>query len=324
MKNKLIILATLLLTLFNIKESIATCTLNEKFKAIDLNVNINEIINSGFNIQKSITIDEYGPMELANKAGIKADETIVNCDNNESISFETTSGRIEFSKNSGLIKTSVNNLYFLVSYDGNGSSISDDGINKKITFRDIGRLKIKFHQENNIKPGSTLEHGLISSLSTSDGKKLINIRYNKDNIIGSQSCMTSTPYKEIKLGKIYSSAFKGEGSIAGRNDFNIVIQCKDKDNIPKISFTGKVVNASLNSIIKLHQYSGGNIAEGIGIQLLHENRPVYMNTPLNIIKWGTSEEDLYYLPLTVHYYQTGNKITAGKANAIVHFTIEYK
>ncbi|WP_387465262.1 fimbrial protein [Photorhabdus sp. RM323S] len=321
MKNKLIILAISILTLLNITESIATCTLNKKFKAIDLNVNINEIINADFNIRRPITIAEYGPMELANKAEIKADAIVATCDNNENIVYRTKSGEIKLSKDSGWINTSVDNLYFFVSYDGNGSS--HDGINKKITLRDIGKIKIELIQERDIRSGSILKKGLISSLSTDDGKKLINIVYNKDNIIGSQSCMTSTPYKEIKLGKIHSSAFKGKGSIAGGNDFYIVIQCKD-ENIPDISFSGEVVSPSLNNIIKLHQYGDGNTANGIGVQLLHENRPVYMNTPLNITKWGSSEEKLYYLPLTAHYYQTGDEITGGKANATVHFTIEYK
>ncbi|AKH64019.1 MULTISPECIES: fimbrial protein [Photorhabdus] len=320
MKNKLVTLAILILTLFNITESIATCTLNKKFKAIDLNVNINEIINADFNTLRPITIAEYGPMELANKMGIKADATIAICDNNENIVHKTKSGEIIPYKDSGWINTSVDNLYFVVSYDGNGSS--HDGINKKITLRDIGKIKIKLTQERDIRSGSTLKKGLISSLSTDDGKKLINIIYNKDNIIGSKSCMTSTPYQEIKLGKIHSSAFKGEGSTAGDNSFYIAIQCKD-ENIPDISFSGEVVSSSLNNIIKLHQYGDGNTANGIGVQLLHENRPVYMNTRIPIAKWG-SEKDLYYLRLTARYYQTNKTITGGKANATVHFTIEYK
>ncbi|WP_350305714.1 fimbrial protein [Photorhabdus viridis] len=320
MKNKLITLAILILTLFNITESIATCTLNKKFKAIDLNVNINEIINADFNTRRPITIAEYGPMELANKVGIKADTTIATCDNNENIIYKTKSGEIKLYKDSGWINTSVDNLYFFVSYDGNGSS--HDGINKKITLRDIGKIKIKLIQESDIRSGSTLKKGLISSLSTDDGKKLINIIYNKDNIIGSKSCMTSTPYQEIKFEKIHSSAFKGEGSTAGDNSFYIVIQCKD-ENIPDISFSGEVVSSSLNNIIKLHQYGDGNTANGIGVQLLHEDRPVYMNTRIPIAKWG-SEKDLYYLRLTARYYQTNKTITGGKANATVHFTIEYK
>ncbi|MCT8342049.1 fimbrial protein [Photorhabdus kleinii] len=322
MKNKLITLATLLLILLNVTKSIASCKLHRDFKAIDLNVDINEIINADYNIRRPITIAEYGPMELANKIGIKADSPIASCDNNENISFETTSGRIGFSKESGRIKTSVDNLYFSVSYDGDGKGSSHDGIHRKITLRDIGKITIYLIQTSDIKSGSILKRGLISSLSTSDGKKLINIKYNKDNIIGSQSCMTSTPYKEIKLGRMNTSSFKGKGSTAGRNSFYILIQCKDK-NIPTIKFTGEVVSPSLNSIVKLHQYSEGKTAKGIGVQLLHENNPVYMDTPLTITEWR-GQKDLYYLPLTAHYYQIDDKVTGGKANATIHFTIEYK
>ncbi|MCW7549822.1 type 1 fimbrial protein [Photorhabdus sp. APURE] len=319
MKNRLIILATLLLTLLNITKSIASCKLSNKFKAIDLNVEINEIINADYNIRRHITIAEYGPMEMANKIDIKADSIIAICNNNENISFETTSGRIGFSKKSGDIKTSVDNLYFSISYDGDGKGSPHDSINRKITLRDIGKITINLIQTSDIKSGSILKRGLISSLSTSDGKKLINIRYNKDNIIGSQSCMTSTPYKEIKLGRINTSSFKGRGSTAGRNDFYILIQCKDK-NIPTIKFTGDKVSSS---IVKLHQYSEGKTARGIGVQLLHNGKPVHMDTPLTITEWG-SEKDLYYLPLTAHYYQIDDKVTGGKANATIHFTIEYK
>ncbi|NHB61522.1 fimbrial protein [Photorhabdus sp. RW14-46] len=322
MKNKLIILAILLLILLNMTKSIATCKLNNKFKAIDLNVDINEIINADHNIRRPIIIAEYGPMELANKIGIKADSPIASCDNNENISFKMTSGRIELAKESGWIKTSVDNLYFFISYDGDGKGSSHDGINRKITLRDIGKITINLIQTSDIKSGSILRRGLISSLSTSDGKKLINIKYNKDNIIGSQSCMTSTPYKEIKLGRINTSSFKGKGSTAGRNNFHILIQCKDK-NIPTIKFTGDVVSPSLNSIVKLHQYSEGKTAKGIGVQLLHNNNPVDMDTSLAITEWR-GEKDLYYLPLTAHYYQIDDKVTGGKANATIHFTIEYK
>ncbi|MCT8351824.1 fimbrial protein [Photorhabdus kayaii] len=323
MKNKLVILAILLLTLFNVTRSIASCKLHRDFKAIDLNVEINEIINADFNNRRSIIIAEYGPMELANKIGIKADSPIASCDNNENISFATTSGRIGFSNESGRIKTSVDNLYFSISYDGDGKGNSHDGINRKITLRDIGKITINLIQESDIKSGSILKKGLISSLSTSDGKKLINIKYNKDNIIGSQSCMTSTPYTEIKLGRMNTSLFKGKGSTSGpRNSFTILIQCKDK-NIPTIKFTGEVVSPSLNSIVKLHQYSEGKTARGIGVQLLHNNNPVYMDTPLTITEWR-GQKDLYYLQLTAHYYQIDDKVTGGKANATIHFTIEYK
>ncbi|PQQ38088.1 hypothetical protein C6H68_09465 [Photorhabdus luminescens] len=172
MKNKLIILAILLLILLNMTKSIATCKLNNKFKAIDLNVDINEIINADHNIRRPIIIAEYGPMELANKIGIKSDSPIASCDNNENISFKMTSGRIELAKESGWIKTSVDNLYFSISYDGDGKGSSHDGINRKITLRDIGKITINLIQTSDIKSGSILRRGLISSLSTSDGKKI--------------------------------------------------------------------------------------------------------------------------------------------------------
>ncbi|MCW7763157.1 fimbrial protein [Photorhabdus luminescens] len=330
MKNKLIILTILLLTLLSITKSIASCELNPDFKAIDLNVDINKIINSSNNHSAYILIAQYGPMELTSKINskktFKADSTIANCDNNEAVYFKTTSDKIASANNpndSGIIRTSANNIYYYIKYLGNGKSNPE---NKKLSLKDIGEVQVYLYQSGDLTPGDKLKKGLISSLSTYDGKELIRIKYNKENVIENTSCMTSTPYQKLVLGRHKSSDFNGKWQAARKSSsFNISIECKN-NILPTIVFSGETIDEvdkkDKGSVIRLNKYGSGKEAKGVGVQMIHKGIPVAMKKPITATSSGGN--GAYYIPLSAHYYQTGDTIKGGTANASVQFTIEYK
>ncbi|KGM28658.1 hypothetical protein KS18_06340 [Photorhabdus luminescens] len=326
MKNKLIILAILLLTLFNVTKSIASCKLSKNFKAIDLNVDINEIINSHNNHNAYILIAQYGPMELASKIDIKADSAIANCDSDATILFKTAPNRIAYANNpndSGLIKTNANNIHFYVKYLGSGKSNPE---NKKLSLKDIGEVQVYLYQDGDLTPGDKLKKGLISSLSTYDNKELIRIKYDKENVIENTSCMTSTPYRKLVLGRHKISDFNGKWQAASKHfSFYISIECKG-NILPTIVFSGETIaevpDKDKDSVIRLNKYGSGKEAKGVGVQMIHKGVPVAMRKPITVTPSGRI--GVYSIPLSAHYYQTDDTITGGTANASVQFTIEYK
>ncbi|AWK40915.1 fimbrial protein [Photorhabdus laumondii subsp. laumondii] len=326
MRNKLIILATLLLTLLNITKSIATCKLSKNFKSIDLNVEINEIINSPNNHKAHILIAQYGPMELASKIGIKADAAIANCDSNATVLFKTAPNKIAPANNpnnSGLIKTSANNISFYVKYLGSGKS---NPKNKKLSLKDIGEVQVYLYQHGDLTPKDKLKKGLISSLSTYDDKELIRIKYKKENVIKNTGCMTSTPYRKLVLGSHKISDFNGKWQAARKSSpFNISIECKG-NILPTIVFSGETIaevpDKDKDSVIRLNKYGSGKEAKGVGVQMIHKGIPVAMQKPITVTPSGRI--GVYSIPLFAHYYQTDDTITGGTANALVQFTIKYK
>ncbi|WP_434523985.1 fimbrial protein [Photorhabdus asymbiotica] len=325
MKNKLIILAILLLTLFNITKSIASCKLDSKFKALDLDVNIDAIINTSYNDTKDFLIGQFGPMELASKAKINAKSVIATCESSESIRFKTFSSNHLNNDNRIEIKTSAKNLYFYIEYNNKIE-------NNKITLESIGEIRVYLRQKGNLTSEDRLKKELISSLSTYDGKNLINITYNKETVIKSTSCMTSTPFKKISLGRHKLSDFNGKGTAAKKHiPFDIAIECKD-NIMPTVVFSGETIDGVAlgdeGSVIKLNEYNSGKQAKGIGIQMVHHTtrEPIAMgkDIKLTFLRKNEYKDYFYHIPLAAHYYQTDDTITGGTANASVHFTLKYK
>ncbi|WP_380182589.1 fimbrial protein [Kalamiella sp. sgz302252] len=70
--------------------------------------------------------------------------------------------------------------------------------------------------------------------------------------------------------------------------------------------------------------AASNAAKNVGIQLLNsEKQPVALNKPFSVASWPLSSSTIK-VPFYARYYQTGQKITAGKANGLVTYTLSYQ
>jgi type 1 fimbria pilin len=63
-------------------------------------------------------------------------------------------------------------------------------------------------------------------------------------------------------------------------------------------------------------------AEGVGIQIVDDKQmPVKFGDDAEV---GPSKDGSYIVPFTARYYQTGDKIGAGRADGTATFTIMYR
>ena len=61
---------------------------------------------------------------------------------------------------------------------------------------------------------------------------------------------------------------------------------------------------------------------GVGIQVIDDKKmPVKFGDEAEL---GPSKDGDYVLPYTARYYQTGDKVTPGRADGTATFTLDYK
>jgi len=74
-------------------------------------------------------------------------------------------------------------------------------------------------------------------------------------------------------------------------------------------------------VLKITQ-GGSGTATGVGIQVVdNQGVPVKFGEDTLV---GPSKNGDYVLPYTARYYQTGNKVTPGRADGTATFTLDYK
>lgn len=127
----------------------------------------------------------------------------------------------------------------------------------------------------------------------------------------------------VRMGKAKNTDFSGAGSTSGDADFAIKLNC---DAETKIKLTlapgsGGAQNSSLG-ILNLDAAQAGQTATGVGIQVLYNDTPLELGTMMSIAT--TSVDGAYSLPLAARYYQTGAKVTPGRADANATFTMTYQ
>lgn len=130
---------------------------------------------------------------------------------------------------------------------------------------------------------------------------------------------TSNPI-DVNLGQIAKTSFTGAGSKASATKFTIVMQnCPDTVTNASVKFDGTSTNGDSN-ILALTQESG--VATGVGIEISDASQ--------NMLALGKQSESY---PLTAgatnnlefvaRYIATSDAITAGSANSVATFTINY-
>ncbi|AHG20962.1 ferrous iron transporter B [Chania multitudinisentens RB-25] len=121
----------------------------------------------------------------------------------------------------------------------------------------------------------------------------------------------------VSMGKIAKTAFSGKGSTAAATKFTLQLNnCPATLTGATVKFDGTTV-AGDNSVLALT--SGG--ATGVGIQLSDSSSVLALNTasasyPLQ--STGTNNLDF-----VARYVATAATVTAGAANAVASFTINY-
>lgn len=137
--------------------------------------------------------------------------------------------------------------------------------------------------------------------------------------VQSTGCTVNNNNMSIEMGNVKKSEFSGIGSTpasTNTKNVNISLACTTGTKV-SLQVDGNIQNAA-NGVLSISNISGA--AAGVGIQILYNNAPLALNSPLLI---GTAATTMT-IPLQARYYQTQSTITPGIANSFATFTMTYQ
>ncbi|EXU77356.1 ferrous iron transporter B [Erwinia mallotivora] len=129
---------------------------------------------------------------------------------------------------------------------------------------------------------------------------------------------------DVAMGNVSKSSFTGVGSTAGGNSsatkFNILLKnCPETVSTATVKFDGTAYSGD-NSVLALTDETG--VATGVGIQL-SDNSGVLSLFTESAAYTLTSGSNTNTLDFTARYIQKAATVTAGKANSVATFTVNY-
>ena len=127
----------------------------------------------------------------------------------------------------------------------------------------------------------------------------------------------------VQLGKVAHKNFTGVGSTAGSRQFSIQLNCSAgvaAANTVHIRMDATPDPSGQQGVLQLA--SGTNAATGVGIQVL-DSTSVGVKFGEDALV-GPSKDGSYILPYTARYFQTAPNVTAGVANGMATFNLNYK
>ena len=169
--------------------------------------------------------------------------------------------------------------------------------------------------------GGTLDPGVLARASIVNQFYFANVTLNGTSRIVSAACKVLTPDIDVSLGDHRKNEFSGPGSVTDWKVFFIDLECAVGTRV-SMTINATADSASTPDVIKLD--SSGGTASGIGVQLWagfpKDDGPVELG---KLTYYGLTNGG-YNLKFQARYYQTGQSVTAGTANATATFTTTYR
>jgi type 1 fimbria pilin len=129
----------------------------------------------------------------------------------------------------------------------------------------------------------------------------------------------------VDFGKVAKGDFRGKGSTAAERKFSIKLNCQSGPGVQNmVLLRMDAVQDPSNEPGVLRITPSGTVltAQGVGIQIVDDKQmPVKFGDDAEV---GPSKDGSYIVPFTARYYQTGDKIGAGRADGTATFTIMYR
>ncbi len=125
---------------------------------------------------------------------------------------------------------------------------------------------------------------------------------------------------DVTLGQVAKTAFTGAGSTASATKFTLQLKnCPETVTSATVKFDGAAVTGD-NSVLALTTETG--VATGVGIQLSDASSAVLplftASTVYPLVSTGTNNLDF-----VARYVATSATVTAGPANSVASFTVNY-
>ncbi|MEX2952256.1 fimbrial protein [Serratia fonticola] len=142
-------------------------------------------------------------------------------------------------------------------------------------------------------------------------------------IIDAGCTVVNTPANplEVKLGKVARTSFHQAGDTAAATGFTLQLtNCPVTVGTATVKFDGTSVVGD-NSVLALTQ--GAGVASGVGIQLSDDANtvlPLFTPSKAYALQSGSAVNNLDFV---ARYISTADDVTAGQANSMASFTINY-
>ncbi|PHM60204.1 fimbrial protein [Xenorhabdus ishibashii] len=144
--------------------------------------------------------------------------------------------------------------------------------------------------------------------------------YLSNTYIMTKGCSLNRKMISVNMGEVKKSDFRGINSTAGMQHFDIDINCDANVNVG-LTLDGRSASWNTQDIWAL-DYSDNVTAKGVGLQILYQNRPVTMRTP--VVSGSTQSGGNITIPLYARYIQTESDVKPGRADATVTITFVYQ
>jgi len=149
------------------------------------------------------------------------------------------------------------------------------------------------------------------------------VRYGGNIALKATTCSVDPKSLVVTLGDFPLSLFTHVGSTSDWRSFNLTATCTDS-----VIMTARITSANGSTPISegddaLNLTPGSESATGVGVKMLVGGVALRYDYP---IPFGdhTVANQPFDLPFQVQYYQTGDRVTAGRANTIATIDIEYQ
>ncbi|URR11886.1 fimbrial protein [Citrobacter portucalensis] len=142
-----------------------------------------------------------------------------------------------------------------------------------------------------------------------------------DVVVNSASCVLNSKNISVNLGRYFKTvSLNNPGDTGDAVDFKIDLTC-DQDTNVNVLFSGTTA-AGDSTILTLNDLDSPTSAQGVGVQILYNDRLVNFGELLSTIKNGA--EGSVALPFKAHVIRLNENLRAGEINATATFDMIYR
>lgn len=135
------------------------------------------------------------------------------------------------------------------------------------------------------------------------------------------ACTINTPKIDVWLPDVEANQFRAVGNTPAAKDFTVQLACEPGTHIVAELDGEKSSETSNQSVLALTNAGDSGVAKGIGIQILYNNNPLNIGSPITLT---TSQTDMLTLPFVARYFQTQSEISVGQADSTATLNITYQ
>ncbi|MGO4329775.1 fimbrial protein [Cupriavidus sp. 2TAF22] len=244
-------------------------------------------------------------------------------------------GRLEAPGPYHTMSTPINGVGIRMQYTDNPGWWPWSHFSMAVSVQEATELRLTIQL---VKTGPITAGGILSGEVAAKwyrGGELKSTQYMIDGMLAIKplvpTCKLSSAHISVPMRNVPIGDFKGVGSTANENPFEVALSCADgisgaTTNV-YATLTDMTDPANRGDVLTL---SPGSTAQGVGIQVLKDSTPLRYGADSsaagNLNQWfaGSASNGLFNIPLRARYVQTLPDVAAGTANGRATITMSYQ